>query len=91
MFAASRSCLNYYGKISSFPHNEFDKMFYKLDSNENPFSLGKIPTLSLTKEIFKFLVSCVLRGVRFSSEKIFKYYNNTKNCRNAFKAVKAEP
>jgi len=45
-FAASRSCLQNYQRIISFPQQNFDEMYCKLDSTvtENPRSFEKYPT-----------------------------------------------
>ena len=44
-FAASRSRLQYYRRIVSFPQPKFDEMRCKLDSTENPRLFEKYPTL----------------------------------------------
>ena len=43
-FAASRSCLQYYRRIVSFPRQKFDEMRSKLDATKNPRSIEKYPT-----------------------------------------------
>ena len=43
-FAASRSRLQYYRRIVSFPQKKIDEMRCKLDSTEDPRSFEKYPT-----------------------------------------------